>query len=368
MTEIEQIAVVVGTRPEIVKLSGIIGLLGDRAWVIHTGQHWDDSMFGTFLGDLGIGRPATSLHIGGATRGEQIGEATIQLTGLFEDRPPTAVVVQGDTNTVVGGALAANSCNLPLVHIEAGLRSFDRAMPEEHNRVVTDHLADLCLAPTGLARDNLLREAVPADRIEVTGNTVVDAVMAMQRGGLMDRDNLQLPFPTDQVFVLATFHRPENVDDPAALREVLVGLEGIDCPVLLPLHPRTRANIERFGLGGLVKRTTLVGPVGYREFLALATAAALLVSDSGGVQEEVSVLKRPALIVRRSTERPEVLGTFAHLTSPGPALSHAADELLADRVRLLARLADEPSPYGDGSASIKSVQAIERLLRRQPAG
>lgn len=357
-----KIAVVLGTRPEVVKMAGIIRLLGDRAVIVHTGQHWDRAMFGQFLDDFAIPEPHVRLDVGGQRRGQQIASAIAALDELFSAHPPAAVAVQGDTNAVVAGALAANANGIPLVHVEAGLRSFDRQMPEEHNRVVADHLADLCLAPTETNRQNLLGENIPAERIVVTGNTVVEAVTTILSHSLDGPDPAAPYGLSDVPFVLATLHRPENTDDPAALRQALRSLHELAAPILVPLHPRTRARIEEYGLQSALDGLVVVDPIGYADFLRLASRAALLVSDSGGVQEEASVLKAPVLVVRRSTERPEVLGTFATLVSAGEDLVAEGNEILADPAAVRERLARLPTPYGDGTASRRSVDALDALL------
>jgi len=352
------VALVLGTRPEAVKLAGVAALLGEAALVVHTGQHWDPGLWAAVAAEVGLPAPALSLAVGGGSRGRQVGEATTALDAAFEQRAGglRAVVVQGDTNATLAGALAANARGLPLVHVEAGLRSRDRRMPEEHNRVLVDHLADLLCAPTTVARANLLAEGLPPARITVTGNTVVEAVRRL------------LPPPAERVavcaaygvqpagFVLATLHRPENADDPAVLDAALADLRALGVPVLLPLHPRTRARAPR--LDGLL----VVDPVPPRGFLALQAEAALIVSDSGGVQEEASVLGRPVLVLRRSTERPEVLGTVCELVGPGERLRGLARERLGDVAGWRARLEALPSPYGDGTASARTVAALRLLL------
>jgi UDP-N-acetylglucosamine 2-epimerase (non-hydrolysing) len=357
------IVIALGTRPEIIKLAPIIRLLGDRARVVHTGQHYDPALSRVFFDAFGLPEPSHRLEIGGETRATQIGEATRRIGEHLAQWPAAAVVAQGDTNTTVGAALAANATGTPLVHIEAGLRSFDRAMPEEHNRVVTDVLSDLCCAPTEVSRRNLLDGGIPPERISVTGNTIVEAVHTL--------------LPTDRApylarhgvvpggYLLATFHRPENVDDPGTLGTILQQLASLALPTILPMHPRTRARVEAFGLGELLGELQVVEPVGFQEFLALSAECGALVSDSGGVQEEVSVLKRPVLVVRRSTERPEVLGSFAERVLPGPDISRVVGDWIADLPALHARLAGIPSPYGAGDAAARSVAAIDGLLAPQ---
>jgi UDP-N-acetylglucosamine 2-epimerase (non-hydrolysing) len=360
----KSIAFVLGTRPELIKVAPLVKLFGEHARIIHTGQHYDEQLSGQFLAELGIGRPDLLLEIGGRSRGTQIGDATSRLEAAFSAEPPAVVVVHGDTNATVAGALAANATNTPLVHVEAGLRSFDRSMPEEHNRVVADHLADLCLAPTETNRANLAAEGIGGDKVILTGNTVVDAVQSLlpppaARRAIVARHHLEA-----DGYVLATFHRPENVDDAETLAIILSELGNVPLPVVLPLHPRTRSKIAGFGLEGLLKPVRVAEPMGYRDFLALAAECALLISDSGGVQEEASIIKRPVLVVRNSTERPEILGTFAQLVPPGPLMSTWVGQLLVDVEGLHARLSAMPSPYGDGTSAPRSAAAISILLSR----
>jgi UDP-N-acetylglucosamine 2-epimerase (non-hydrolysing) len=354
----KSIAVVLGTRPEIVKLAHIIRLLGDAAWVIHTGQHYDPNLSESFFTELSLPEPDLFLEVGGRSRGHQIGEATLMLDAHFANQNPKAVVVQGDTNATVAGALAANGREILLAHVEAGLRSHDRAMPEEHNRIVTDHLADLCLAPTRVNVDNLAAEGILGSRVVENGNTVVEAVQGLlpdpaDRKALLDRLGV-----ARERFVLSTFHRPENVDDPGKFETILAELAALPMPVVLPLHPRSVRRAREFGFEGLLDQLTVIEPIGYRDFLGLSAEAALLVSDSGGVQEEASVIKRPVVVVRNSTERPEVLGTFAELVGVGPNIGRTAADRLQDPAAVHARLSDVPSPYGDGSASQRAVESI----------
>jgi UDP-N-acetylglucosamine 2-epimerase (non-hydrolysing) len=352
------IATVFGTRPEIIKLAGIIELLDEKACTMYSGQHFDQRLSDIFFEELRLPPPDVMLAVGARRRGQQIGELVLRLEERFAAQRPAAVVVQGDTNTALGGAVAANALDIPLIHVEAGLRSFDRRMPEEHNRVTVDHLADVCLAPTEQARKNLLEEGVPGVRIAVTGNTVVDVATRLlpsrsARASLLESMGLQA-----EAFVLATFHRPENVDDPDRLGAVLEHLGALDLPVLFPVHPRTRQRIDAFGLRERTGRIDMVEPLGYTAFLSLAAECAFLVSDSGGVQEEASIVKRPAIIVRRSSDRPEVLGTFAELVPSVNDFPDVARQLMEDLVQRHGRLADLPSPYGDGHASARCVREI----------
>ncbi|MDQ6949780.1 MAG: UDP-N-acetylglucosamine 2-epimerase (non-hydrolyzing) [Actinomycetota bacterium] len=359
----DSIAVVLGTRPEAIKLAGIVELLGPAAWVVHSGQHYDAGLAADVLVSLGFPAADVQLSSGGASRGTQVGHAVIHLDELFARHRPRVVVVQGDTNTVLAGGLAASSAGVPLVHVEAGLRSRDRDMPEETNRVVADHLADLCCAPTTVNVANLAAEGITGDRVALTGNTVVESVLRLvparaERTAILAAMDLRA-----NGFVLATVHRPENVDRPGPLAAVLTELGNLPLPVVLPIHPRTASRIDQFGMSTLLEPIRVVPPLTPRQFLGLAAETALLVSDSGGIQEEASVLKRPVLVVRRSTERPEVQGTFAELVDPGPAIGERARAWLSDPTRLAA-ITGLPSPYGDGSASTRIVA----LLRERWGG
>lgn len=361
----KSVAVVLGTRPEIIKLAHSIRLLDDAALLIHTGQHYDPKLSGSFLAEFGLPEPDAFLEVGGSSRGHQIGEATSRLDALFADYHPVAVMAQGDTNSVAAAALAANSREVFFCHIEAGLRSFDRAMPEEHNRVIADHLSDLCCAPTEVNVENLAAEGISGYRVVQTGNTIVEAVQEL------------LPSPEERMrlceqyeveparFVLSTFHRPENVDDPERYRTILEQLAKLPVPVLLPLHPRSVRRAAEHGLSDLLDQIRVTEPIGYREFLGLQAESALLISDSGGIQEEVSIVKRPVIVVRNSTERPEVIGTFATRVLPGEAMGEAASGALEDIGGVHAELAELDSPYGDGTASRRSIEALADSIGRE---
>jgi UDP-N-acetylglucosamine 2-epimerase (non-hydrolysing) len=360
------VAVVLGTRPEAIKLAELVRLLGPAAWVLHTGQHYDASLAAEVLSGVGFRRPHLTLGVGGSSRGAQIGNATVELDRIFARTPPAVVVVQGDTNATLAGAMAANVNDVPLVHVEAGLRSFDRAMPEEHNRVLVDHLSDVCCAPTPVAAGHLLAEGIPIERIQVTGNTVVEAVQRLVPDPGTRAAQLAEAGLTEEGFVLATLHRPENTDKPGALAAALAGLAALPLPVVLPLHPRTRERVQRFGLDDQLARLRVIDPLPPQPFLGLAAEAALWVTDSGGLQEEASVLKKPVIVMRRSTERPEVQGTFADLVDPSD-IAERARAWLEDRDRRRA-LAHVPSPYGDGNASHRIASLVAACAAPPDAG
>jgi UDP-N-acetylglucosamine 2-epimerase (non-hydrolysing) len=358
----KSVAVVLGTRPEIIKLAHCIRLLDDAALIVHTGQHYDPKLSGSFFPEFGLPEPDVFLEVGGSSRGHQIGEATSRLDALFAEYHPVAVMVQGDTNAVVAGAIAANARGVFLCHVEAGLRSFDRLMPEEHNRVIADHLSDLCCAPTPVNVKNLAAEGISGDRVVETGNTVVEAVMELLPSPEVRKELCARYDVEPGRFVLSTFHRPENVDDPDNYRAILEELAKLPIPVLLPLHPRSVRRASEHGLEDLLDQIRVTEPIGYREFLGLEAESALLISDSGGVQEEASIVKRPVIVVRNSTERPEVIGTFATRVLPGPDIGEASRPIIDDVEGVHAGLAELASPYGDGTASHRSLEALAERI------
>lgn len=359
-----EIAIIVGTRPEIIKLAVLSKLLGERSYLVHSGQHFDENLSGAFFTSFGLQPPRIDLDgVGGSERTTQFSRILEQLGRHFAEQRPGAVAVQGDTNTAAAAAQAAHFAGIPVVHIEAGLRSRDRAMPEEINRMLIGVVADHHCAPTDEAADNLRRSGVNPSDVTVTGNTVVEATL----------ESLPTPEECETVlashgvqagcYALATIHRPENTDDPRPLDAILTELAKLAVPVVFPAHPRTRAAAAKHDLTAALDRLNPVEPLGYREFLALAKNARVLISDSGGIQEECTILKKPLVVVRNSTERPEAIESgFAHLVQPGPAIAQTLTRILDD-AELPERLAETPSPYGDGMASWRIAAIVQRLAR-----
>ncbi|NYE96512.1 UDP-N-acetylglucosamine 2-epimerase (non-hydrolyzing) [Psychromicrobium silvestre] len=349
------IAVVMGTRPEMIKLAHIIRQLGERARVIHTGQHFDDELSEKVR--LGLRLPEADVvltGVGGETRATQVASCLSALTQEFTRSRPKAVIVQGDTNTVAAGAMAANFAGIPLLHVEAGLRSYDRGMPEEINRLLTGVLADVHCAATDQNRRNLILEGIDNSRIVVTGNPIVEATLD-SLSLLAAAPPLSIP---EEPFVLATIHRPENTDSKAALERVLSALATLPLPVLFVAHPRTKNAMRRYGLEHYAKSLWMIDSIQHHEFLGYAQASALLISDSGGLQEECTVLKVPLLVVRRSTERPESSEVgFSVLVGPGEDITATARGLLATP----NTLQNVSSPYGDGTASTR-IAALAKLI------
>lgn len=362
-----KVAIVYGTRPEIIKLAPVISELGEDAVVVDSGQHYDHELSGQYRSVFGIGEPDVRLvGVGGKPRGEQISRMIRDLTSLFEERRPGAVLVQGDTNTVSAAAQAANYLGIPVGHVEAGLRSYDRAMPEEINRLVAGALSDVHFAPTRRSAVNLINEGVDRDRVWVTGNTVVEATL---RAREQPAAPVETWFPNGSIppeFAVATIHRPENTDSAAALARVLRGLQGLSMPVLFFVHPRTRAAIERFGLQRETAGLILHPSPSSADFLGVLSAATIAVSDSGGVQEEATVLKVPVVVVRNSTERPEAVDAgWATLVRPGVDIAAAVERFRRGGTPDPTL----PTPYGDGGAS-RRIAAAARLLASgsEPAG
>ncbi len=349
------IALVVGTRPESIKMAPVADQLGDDAVVVHTGQHDSPGMIQTHPHERTVDLPPAR-H---TSRGDQLGRTIAALDALFIDLRPEVVAVQGDTTSAVAGALAANAAHIPLLHVEAGLRSFDRRMPEEHNRILIDHIADLCCAPTSLAVAHLRREGLPDHRVVLTGNPVVEAATRALPGPHAQLATLREIGVRDDAYVLATVHRPENVDDDTALDPILLALIRSPLPVVLPVHPRLQARLAPHVDALHAAHIRLTGPLEYPQLLALAQRARLIVTDSGGLQEEATVLKKPVIVVRRSNERPEVEGLFGCRVEP-TALLPTLTERINDRRRALD-LHRIPSPYGDGTAAAHIAREARRL-------
>jgi len=344
------IAIIVGTRPEIIKMSPIIRACqegGIPFSILHTGQHYSYEMDRVFFDELELPPADHNLDVGSGRHGEQTGRIMAGIEKVLVDEGPDIVLVQGDTNTVLAGALAAAKLHIRVGHVEAGLRSFDRWMPEEINRVVADHVSDLLFAPTDTARDNLLSEGIPGGKIHMTGNTIVDAVfqdldIARRKGGVLDDLGL-----TPGKYFLVTAHRAENVDDRSRLAGILEGLREIseeyDLPVIFPLHPRTEKMLSSFGIPTGSIRT--IPPVGFLEFLQLEANARLVLTDSGGVQEEACILGVPCVTLRENTERPETLAVGSNML----AGTDASRIVLAARNMLELRR-EWSNPFGDGQA------------------
>lgn len=300
-----RIIVVVGARPNFIKIGPLMPALaaaGIEAPIAHTGQHYDTAMSDVFFSDLHLPDPTWFLGVGSGTHAVQTGRAMIALEELLVAEQPDALFVVGDVNSTLAGALAAAKMGVPVVHLEAGLRSGDMSMPEELNRLVTDQLSSLLLTPTPTAADNLAAEGIEMERVDFVGNIMAESVVR-NAPGLGERGVAARMSLTPGEYVLATVHRPENTDSHEHLAEIVSALSAVELPVLFPVHPRTRPLLESAGLDERHSHVRLVDPVGYLDMLALQQQAGVVVTDSGGIQEETCMLHTPCVTVRRNTER-----------------------------------------------------------------
>ena len=365
--------IILGTRPEIIKMSPVVRAcegLGLDYFMIHTGQHYSYNMDRVFFEQLELPDAEYNLDVGSGS-GRHGGQTGGMLSGIEEvliKEEPDVVLVEGDTNTVLAGALAASKLGIRVGHVEAGLRSYDRRMPEEINRVVADHISDYLFAPTVQSRDILLGEGISDEKVFVTGNTVVDAVYQNLKivNGRADWDeNPESIFGTGldlepNGYFLATAHRQENVDDAARFAGILRGLELVSeefsLPVIYPIHPRSRKMMEEFSLDA--EGVTFIEPLDYLSFLKLEADARMVLTDSGGVQEETCILKVPCVTLRDNTERPETAMVGANVlvgVDPGKILEGA-------RV-MIGRERDWESPFGDGRAGERIVSVTSSPLQ-----
>ncbi len=353
-----KVSIILGTRPEIIKFSPIIcefERLGLDYFILHSGQHYSYSLDRGFFEQLRLPEARYNLDVGSGSHGLQTGRMLIGIEDVLKRERPDIVLVQGDTNTALAGALAAVKLRIPVGHVEAGLRSYDRSMPEEINRLLADHCSDLLFAPTEKARRILLGEGIPEDRIYVTGNTIVDALyrnlrLAGDKGEVLNRLDLE-----EKKFFLATVHRQENVDDKGRFSKILEGLDLVDerfgFPVVYPVHPRAEKRMRQFGLKP--RGVRLIEPLDYFSFLLLESCARLVLTDSGGVQEETCILRVPCVTLRYNTERPETLEVGSNI------LAGVEPEVIVEKAEImLKRKPDWPNPFGDG----KSGKRITKIL------
>ncbi len=372
------VLVVVGARPNFMKAAPVLGQLRARGaadtLLLHTGQHYDEQMSALFFRDLGLPQPDVNLGAGSGSHARQTAEVMVRFESWLEGavRRPACAVVVGDVNSTLACALVAAKAEIPLAHVEAGLRSFDRSMPEELNRMCTDQLAAACYVTEQAGLDNLRREGLAAERLLLAGNTMIDTLLqhraAAARHGAARRRELGLGAGP---YAVCTLHRPSNVDAPATLAGVLGALSRVSerLPVLLPLHPRTRARLESFGLAARLAAASglrITPPLGYLDFLGLLSGAALVLTDSGGIQEEATVLKVPCVTLRENTERPVTLEMGGNvLAGADPERIVAA----AERMLALERDGIGTPPLWDGKAGERIAADLERrVAARVPAG
>jgi len=360
-----KVAIVLGTRPEIIKMSPIIRVLEKKSidfFILHTGQHYSYNMDQVFFEQLKLPQPKYNLKVGSGTHAEETGKMMIGIEKVLLDEKPSIVLVEGDTNSVLAGSLAAVKVGLDVGHVEAGLRSFDRSMPEEINRIVADHISQILFAPTEKARGNLLYEGIKEEKIHVTGNTIVDAVyqnLELANKSLGKRVLESLGVAEGNYF-LATVHRQENVDNPKRFKGILEGLKLVQdyfgMPIVYPIHPRSRKMMKEYGFDP--GKIVLTEPIDYLSFLTLESRAKLVFTDSGGVQEEACILKVPCVTLRDNTERPETIEVGAN------TLAGAEPKRILEKTKLM--IDDDrrwPNPFGDGRAGERIVNILEERFR-----
>jgi UDP-N-acetylglucosamine 2-epimerase (non-hydrolysing) len=352
-------AIVIGTRPEIIKTSPIIKEYERRGlnfFIVHTGQHYSFKMDQVFFNELNLPQPKYNLDVGSGTHAEQTGRIMIGIGKILRKEPLDVVLVQGDTNTTQAGALAAIKSQVKTAHVEAGLRSFDKSMPEEINRIVVDHVSEYLFAPTQRSKENLWKEGISKDAIFVTGNTIVDVIYETLRIARTKINIFKDLAIKHNEYFLVTLHRQENVDKRERLESILKSLELIYreffSPLIFPIHPRTKKRIKEFGLG-LPKGIIVIDPIDFFEFLQLEANARMVLTDSGGVQEETCILRIPCVTLRNNTERPETLEAGSNI------LAGIEPNKVIDAVRKMDhKIRSWRNPFGVGSAAEKIVKIL----------
>ena len=328
---------VAGARPNFMKIAPLYHSLEKEPWcecaIVHTGQHYDQAMSGTFFQDLRLPRPHIDLRVGSGTHAYQTGNIMISYEKVCMDRRPDITIVVGDVNSTLACTLSAKKLLIPVVHLEAGLRSRDRTMPEEINRLVTDTLSDLLLTPSEDANENLRMEGITEERVKLVGNIMIDSFEMLRES--INRESMPdvLHIEKNRYAVL-TLHRPENVDDESRLAELCRVIEDISrsTRIVFPIHPRTRSNLAKYGLlEGLNSNVVISEPIGYIKFMNLVQNSRFVITDSGGIQEETTYLNIPCLTLRKNTERPVTIEQGTNrLVDPGNIMNYV-DEILSGR-------------------------------------
>jgi len=353
-----KISVILGTRPEIIKLAPLIKLLEKNNadfFTLHTGQHYSYELDKVFFDQLELPPPQYNIEAGSGSHAEETGRMLIGIEKILKKQKPGIALAEGDTNSVLAGALAAVKLGIKFGHVESGLRSYDRSMPEEINRVVADHVSDYLFAPTRRAKQILLGEGIDEKKIFVTGNTIVDAVnhnlpLARQKTDIAERLHLK-----PQKYFLATLHRQENTDNKTRFSSILEGLERLAAehhvPVIYPIHPRSRKILAT--LPRQPDKLKIIDPVDFLRFLYLESNARLILTDSGGVQEEACILGVPCVTLRDNTERPETVEVGANILAGA-----SAERIVNSAAAMLARKKDWVNPFGDGHAAERIANII----------
>jgi UDP-GlcNAc3NAcA epimerase len=361
-----KIVTIIGTRPQFVKAAIVSRELKNfndmKEIIVHTGQHYDDNMSDIFFKELEIPQPDYYLGIGSGTHGIQTGQMLEKIESVLINEKPEIVLIYGDTNSTLAGALAASKLQIPVAHIEAGLRSFNRKMPEEINRIVADHVSDLLFSPTEVAVNNLIKEGIDKDRIYYVGDVMFDAVLFYGEKAEKNSNILEDLSLKPKEYILSTIHRAYNTDIPARLKIIFDALckLGEDVTIVIPIHPRTKAVLLREGLyEKVLRKLKIIEPVGYLDMIKLEKNARLIVTDSGGVQKEAFFYKVPCVTIREETEWAELrdLG-WNHLVPPN------SEKFIEESIRKVFNVPNglNAKPYGDGNATEKIIN----ILRMYP--
>ncbi len=351
-----------GTRPEIIKLSPVIRELEKNKinfFIIHTNQHYSYEMDKVFLDELKLPQPKYNLNLNQIrNHGEMVGKMLIGIEKILLNEKPDLVIVQGDTNTTLAGALASSKLRIKLAHVEAGLRSYDQSMPEEINRKITDHLSDFLFCPTTNQKKILLKEGVAKKNIFVTGNTIVDAVFQNIR--IADEKKDLVKKYKNQNYFLLTLHRPANVDDKKVLERIIKTLEkiadGYKTLIIFPIHPRTKKNLEKFNIKTNKNKIKIIKPIGYLEMLLAEKYAKLIFTDSGGLQEEACILRVPCVTLRFNTERPETIEVGANMLA-----GNKEKQIIKSVKIMLSKKKNWKNPFGNGDSGKKIIKIIKLI-------
>ncbi len=344
-----KIAIILGTRPEIIKLSPVIrACISSKIdfFIIHTNQHYSENMDSIFFKELELPPPKYNLNINSNLHGEMTGRMMDRIEKILIKELSSVAVVQGDTNTVLAGALAASKLLIPVAHVEAGLRSYDRSMPEEINRIVTDHVSSFLFVPTKKQANILIEESIDKSDVFIVGNTIVDAVF--QNIKLLEKHKEFHHYQSEEYFLL-TMHRPSNVDNKKSLSSIIEGVSKLavlnNKTVYFPIHPRTRKNLINFQIKVDEEIIKLINPVGYLEMLSMEKNAALILTDSGGVQEEACILGIPSVTLRENTERPETIEVGANIL-----VGSDIDKIVTLSNKMLLEKNEWVNPFGSGNS------------------
>lgn len=356
---------VVGARPNFMKVAPVYAALAARDYirqtVVHTGQHYDFNMSEVFFQQLGLPEPDINLQVGSGTHAQQTAQIISRLETVVEEQKPDVVTVYGDVNSTVAAALVCAKLLVPVAHVEAGLRSFDRTMPEEINRVLTDQISTHLFTPSLDGNENLAREGVAADKVHLVGNVMIDTLMRM-----LPQAAARIPSDLPSRYVLVTLHRPSNVDQTEWLGSMLRHLSEIsaEVPVWFPVHPRTRDRLRQAGINGHNGSLRLMDPLPYLDFLALQTRATAVITDSGGIQEETTYLGVPCLTVRENTERPitETMGTNILVGRSVPRMRDEVVKILRGEIKK-----GTTPPLWDGRAAQRIAEILVGTLRPGPS-